>query len=463
MIMKIKHKNPNSIMTMLLTITTIILIAANVLLGVILMRQSRNSMQSLIRARMLDISNTAAYMIDGDVVRDISAEDVGTPKYQETLSLLRSFQDNIELEYIYCIRDEGGRYSFTIDPDNITDPGQFGEEIAYTKALESAAHGISAVDEEPYEDRWGRFYSAYSPIFDSSGNVAGIVGVDFSADWYEERIKSHLMAIVIVTICSTAVGILMAFTVSARIRTRFTELYDEMNSLANDFEDLGRLIQTDTEDSETAPPPESSEGRQDEMSALSAQLRTFRRELRQYLSYVHSQAYTDTMTGVGSKTAYLKKVRHIDKQIGAGSAAFAVAVFDMNGLKKVNDNYGHEMGDRFIIGAASVIKKVFGSSNVYRIGGDEFISIIDSCTERDIEDFFTRLDTVTDEINSASNFPLRLTISKGAAVFSPGSDTACNQVFKRADEAMYNDKCEYYKKAGKKAPDKNGNNGNEDK
>nr|MCR5122472.1 GGDEF domain-containing protein [Ruminococcus sp.] len=189
------------------------------------------------------------------------------------------------------------------------------------------------------------------------------------------------------------------------------------------------------------------------MSALSAQLRSFRHELRQYLSYVHSQAYTDTMTGVGSKTAYLKKVRHIDKQIGAGSAAFAVAVFDMNGLKKINDNYGHEMGDRFIIGAASVIKKVFGSSNVYRIGGDEFISIIESCTEKDIADFFARLDTVIEEINSASRFPLRLTISKGAAVFSAETDTSCNQVFKRADEAMYDDKCEFYKRSAEETQD----------
>ena len=439
-----KRNNKLSITTPLLAATTVLLIAANVLLGGILMQQSRRSMQSLIRARMLDISNTAADMLDGDVMRDLTPDDIGTPEYNEAMRILRSFQDNIELEYIYGIRDEGGRFSFTIDPSD--DPGEFGESIAYTKALDSAAHGTADVDEEPYSDRWGRFYSAYSPIFDSSGRVAGIVGVDFSAEWYETRIKKHLAAVIIVCSASTLIGIILAFTVTSRIRRRFNALYDEMNDLAADFEDLNKLIAYEGDDKDDPDGSGQAEGNVDEISMLGRQVGSFRKELRHYITYVHSQAYTDAMTGVGNKTAYLKKVKSIEKQLSAIDTNFTVFVFDINGLKTVNDNYGHEIGDRFISEAAAAISSVFGAHNVFRIGGDEFIAVTDGKTPERINALFERLDYETQRRNELGDFPITLSISKGAAVYDSLKNEDYKNVFKRADESMYADKAEFYRK-----------------
>lgn len=440
-------KNKLSITTPMLAATTVLLVAANLLLGGILMRQSRNSMRSLIRARMLDVSNTAADMIDGDAYAKLTANSADTPEYQQTLRVLRSFLDNIELSYIYGVREEDGRFIFTIDPDD--DPGQFGEEIATTEALINASKGKADVDNVPLEDRWGRFYSAYSPIFDSSGNVVGMVAVDFSAEWYESRIRSNIIAIVLVCSASTIMGILMAFTLSARLRKRFNELYNEMNDLAVDFQGLNKLIKTNGSeafDAAADTPEEPPNGiKKDEIAVLSKQIRSFRTNLQQYLTYVHSQAFTDTMTGVGSKTAYLNKVKSIEKQIKEGSADFAVAVFDMNGLKNVNDNYGHEMGDKFIIGAAEVIKSVFKTENVYRIGGDEFIAVLDGIPARKIDTLFEKLDIAVKELNSTRIYPIELSIAKGADLFFPGSDSEYNHVFKRADDAMYRCK-EQYKK-----------------
>lgn len=170
----------------------------------------------------------------------------------------------------------------------------------------------------------------------------------------------------------------------------------------------------------------------------------FPTKLRQYITYVNSQAYTDTMTGVGSKTAYLKKVRHIDKDIAAGRAEFAVVVFDINGLKKVNDNYGHEMGDKLIVETASLIKRIFGAGNIYRIGGDEFIAVLEHSTEDDISTLFARLDGAVAEYNKVCTLPVSISLSKGANV-SEADSAGYNQVFKKADEAMYADKAEYYR------------------
>lgn len=145
----------------------VFLLAVNAVLGFLLMNQSRQSLKTLIYNRMLDISNTAADMLDGDVLEDIRAEDADTPGYRAVLRTLTYFQDNIDLEYIYCIRDlGGGNFVFTVDP-TVEDPGEFGSPIVYTDALYRASLGTASVDSEPYEDDWGRFYSAYSPVFDS--------------------------------------------------------------------------------------------------------------------------------------------------------------------------------------------------------------------------------------------------------------------------------------------------------
>ena len=165
------------------------LLVVNVTLGIILTRQSSNAIRTMIRNRMLDISNTAAAMLDGDTLEVLEAGDEDTPEYQEVLRILTYYQDNIDLKYIYCIRDMGNkRFVFTVDP-TIDDPGEFGEPVVYTDALYRASLGEPSVDSEPYEDDWGRFYSAYSPVFNSKHEVAGIVAVDFSADWYDRQIS----------------------------------------------------------------------------------------------------------------------------------------------------------------------------------------------------------------------------------------------------------------------------------
>ena len=63
--------------------------------------------------------------------------------------------------------DEKGGYMFTLDP-TVDDPAAYGDSAEVTDALSTAGGGTAAFDDEPYEDEWGRHYSAYSPVFDSN-------------------------------------------------------------------------------------------------------------------------------------------------------------------------------------------------------------------------------------------------------------------------------------------------------
>ena len=92
-----------------MVVVALFVLLVNVTLGIIMTRQSGNAMKDLIKGRMLDISNTAADMIDGDVLRDLTAKDANTAGYRTIVQTLTYYQDNIDLKYIYCIRDVGNR------------------------------------------------------------------------------------------------------------------------------------------------------------------------------------------------------------------------------------------------------------------------------------------------------------------------------------------------------------------
>ena len=162
---------------------------------------------------------------------------------------------------------------------------------------------------------------------------------------------------------------------------------------------------------------------------------------------VQHQATADSLTGFGNKRAYQKAVRQLELRIGENRAEFALAVFDLNGLKTINYTCGHDAGDLALTDAGRVLKKVFGNARLFRYGGDEFIVIELNSSLEEMRQRFGLLDWELEEANRAERpyvFPLSL--AKGAAAFIPGTDTDFRTVFERADQAMYEDKREYYEK-----------------
>ena len=399
---------------------------------------------------MLDISNSAAGLLDGDIMGRLQAEDEDTPEYQQQLRILRTFQDNIELEYIYGIRDMGDNtFTFTIDPA-VDDPGEFGSPILTTDALIAASKGTPSVDNQAYTDEWGRFYSAYSPVFDSSGKVAGIVGVDFNADWFDSKLQENTRYILLVSFMSLIVGALVVLALTSQIRKKFIDLKYDVEKMATDLKQLTDEAKTiskiDLNYHLTDLDANSKAyNDNDDIDNIKHRISDMHKELKNYLSFAQMQAYKDSMTGVSNKTAYLELIHNIDKDIAAGNAKFSVVVFDINGLKKANDYFGHEEGDKIIVSTADVLIKAFGKDNIFRIGGDEFIAVLKDKNASDVEEYYKVMDQAIDEVNNSDNpLALPLSISRGMAEFTD-DDTIYNTVFKRADDDMYSNKADYYR------------------
>ena len=155
------------------------------------------------------------------------------------------------------------------------------------------------------------------------------------------------------------------------------------------------------------------------------------------LSQALSKANIDALTGVKSKHAYLETEKTLNLQIRVGHApSFAIMVLDVNDLKKVNDNAGHHAGDRYLRDACRIICDIFRHSPVYRIGGDEFVTVV---RDQDYE----RIDELAAIMRDHNEKALKsggIVIACGMARFS--GDDCVADVFERADRIMYENKKE---------------------
>ena len=152
--------------------------------------------------------------------------------------------------------------------------------------------------------------------------------------------------------------------------------------------------------------------------------------------------YTDVMTRLGNKTAYTECIDAIYKRIiNKEKFNFVVVVIDINDLKKVNDTYGHEYGDKLIQNGATILKKVWGSDFMYRVGGDEFVIICLGMDKGNAEKKIVLFEKSIEDYNCQNNGEESyLQMAIGMATYNPETDKEYMDVFRRADSAMYGDK-----------------------
>ena len=152
----------------------------------------------------------------------------------------------------------------------------------------------------------------------------------------------------------------------------------------------------------------------------------------------------DILTGARNRRAF-----DSHKAILIHEKKYALVVFDINGLKPVNDNLGHEQGDMLIMGIADVlIASFFDVGKVYRIGGDEFCVICDDINEEEINDALGIVEQNIAKANKNRKDQLTLSVSYGWEIHSEDDVRDYKEVFNAADGKMYEMKQEYYKRMG---------------
>ena len=170
-----------------------------------------------------------------------------------------------------------------------------------------------------------------------------------------------------------------------------------------------------------------------------------RDHMKLYISDLNSRAYSDALTGIKNKAAFDISLGRLNDSIRLqeeeNGLEFAVIMFDCNNLKTINDEFGHEQGDVYLQTAARVICQTFAHSPVFRLGGDEFVVLLQRQDYEEREQLLQLFDQSAEAINTAAKNPWeKINIAKGMAEFRPGLDTDLDQVMRRADEQMYENK-----------------------
>jgi diguanylate cyclase (GGDEF)-like protein len=179
-----------------------------------------------------------------------------------------------------------------------------------------------------------------------------------------------------------------------------------------------------------------------EIKMLSTAFENMTMHLREHEKLQYLLAYRDSLTGLRNTTSYKVWLNDFDKEIKeGGSEEFGVIVLDMNYLKETNDRYGHDAGNKLITHAAQIISGVFRRSPVFRIGGDEFLVILQNRDVDRSDELLERLDfECRGAYVSIGENEVPISIARGFAVYDPETDGGFQDVFNRADDAMYRNK-----------------------
>jgi diguanylate cyclase (GGDEF)-like protein len=147
-------------------------------------------------------------------------------------------------------------------------------------------------------------------------------------------------------------------------------------------------------------------------------------------------AYTDQMTGLNNRTCFNKDF----ELISSTPEDVAVIDFDLNNLKKTNDTYGHSAGDKYIKTCATIIQEIFdGIGKCYRVGGDEFVAIIEKASTIDMTHYLAMLESSVDSANRGYT-RMKMQIAYGYTVYNANIDKNLEDTYNRADKIMYQDK-----------------------
>jgi diguanylate cyclase (GGDEF)-like protein/PAS domain S-box-containing protein len=163
-------------------------------------------------------------------------------------------------------------------------------------------------------------------------------------------------------------------------------------------------------------------------------------ELHHAEEQLRQLAMTDDLTGLFNRRGFLangSRILHDAVRQGRRAAVFYV---DIDGLKGINDQHGHDAGSSLIRAAGEALKNSFRAADVLaRIGGDEFVALV-IVPPDDITTITNRLTWHLDKFNTGAGLPYQLALSIGVAHFAPNASDSLESLISEADAAMYRQK-----------------------
>ena len=415
--------------------------------------------------------------IDHDDMSECAATFVESEKYQEFQAFFDDFIDHYEdLHYLYIMKildpedvdpenpipifeicAANSTYEKMYEPDIVMHLGD-GEVGWYDdKTAQEFRDILKGTEEQSIvnESEWGTDYTLARPLINSNGEHYGLLCADISIDEINKTVYRNIYISIAIIVGLGALFILLLIWWMQRnvtkplrlLENRVTSFAYSSTGTRNPDELLFEAPEIHTKN--------EVEALSRAVKKLSVDMRDYvkgivaaeneARGLQEHVSEMNVIAYRDALTHVENKAAYEEKRLQLMQDVADDCAEFAIVMVDVNYLKNINDLYGHDRGDDYLIGACRTICDIFTHSPVYRIGGDEFLVILQG------RDYENRKKLILDakkafaQSTKDKDLPAwnRYSAAIGMAVWGQGDDV--DAVFTRADQNMYEAKAQMKK------------------
>ena len=298
-------------------------------------------------------------------------------------------------------------------------------------------------DFETWNNEWGHTYAYYTPLI-IDGQKLGLIGTEIEvADVNKTILTLSIKIAGAISLCLVFFIVIIMLLMNKLFIKKVLVLESQMREYK------------EQKDPAIADKIRAQAKGNNEIASLSRQFADLILELEQHMNNLLSTkkelkdtkqlaqemnelAKKDALTGVRNKTAYNSEADRLELGISEGKRDFGIAMVDLNFLKKINDNYGHEQGDAAIKKLCHIICHTFKHSPVFRIGGDEFAIVLEKEDFENIENLVQKFNAQLDLLSKDENLQPWEYVSAalGYALFRP-NDTCVADVFRRADQNMY--------------------------
>lgn len=158
----------------------------------------------------------------------------------------------------------------------------------------------------------------------------------------------------------------------------------------------------------------------------------------------NKEAYMDTLMDIKNRNAFEKDMAALGANKDGEETIFYIAA-DVNGLKQVNDEYGHQAGDELLKSCAEIVRSIEDDNvKAYRLGGDEFGLLLINKTEDEVLHLISKMEKYRKRINGVKKHPVSFAV--GYAKYDKAVDECLESMINRADQFMYKNKKEMKKK-----------------
>lgn len=423
----------------------------------------RNAMYNRYQSYIGDILRYVDRHIDDEDMKHCIDTGVESPKYRLTLRFMDQIMNEFSIHYLYAIKplnlnatanvmsvlsaeDDYNRYE---DTEGNLYLGWVSDD-EFDVATVQQFFDIMAQDGIVFfveKTEWSTDYTGAMPLRTADGEAYAVLAVDVDITTLSGELLRHAVdntgVIMLLGLIYTVTFLWWTrrnITNPVKLLEKGVVDYAGRSQGQRDVEALkfqAPVIRTDNEvESLSKAITRMTENMQDYVSdILSAEENS--RSMKSLAEAMRELATIDDLTGVRNKTAYSREVEKLDREREENADIhFGMAMIDLNYLKYINDNFGHEKGNQALCALRAIICEVFAHSPVFRVGGDEFIVILRGRDYRNIEKLSAEFRARAN--GSKENEPWEhVSAALGVALYDPEIDHNVDDVLKRADINMY--------------------------